>query len=166
MRTFGKVVIAVALVTMGCGDDNNDNNAIGDASGVTTFQVTLTPAQETPPCLAAGSAAIGTVNVSAADDNSVIQVNALQFSGLSGPATSASINQGAIGVTGPVVFPLSINVTPFSTIAFNVNNYPTPVPAGASATFAAFVDAMRSGDTYITVATSACPNGEIRAQIQ
>lgn len=164
MRTFGKVMIAVALLVSGCDDDDDD--IIGPNGDFTTFDVTLTPSDVATPCLNAGSLATGTATVSIPDDDANIQVNNLTFSGLSGPATSATINAGTRGAIGPVVFPLNVTVTPFSTVAFDAADYPSPVPSGASPDFQSFVEAMRDGNTYINVATAACPDGEIRAQIQ
>ncbi len=168
MRTFGKVMIAVALVVAGC-DDDDDNNAVlpdGATGDVTTFNVTMTSSQETPPCAAGRSDATGSVTVTIASDDSAIAVSGLTFSGLSGPATAAHIHSGARGVAGPIVFPLNVTLTPFSTVAFDAADYPTPVPAGASPDFPSFVAAMKAGNTYVNVHTAACPDGEIRAQLQ
>ncbi|NVB84785.1 MAG: CHRD domain-containing protein [Kofleriaceae bacterium] len=154
-----------ALLVAGCGDNDADKVFI-DARNVTTFDVTLTTSQETPPCPAAGPDATGTATISVTDNNEIIEVRQLTFSGLSGPATTADIHQGARGVAGPIIFPLDVNTVPFMAVGFNSGDYPTPAPEGAAPDFPSFVEALRVGDTYIDVHTAACPDGEIRAQIQ
>jgi hypothetical protein len=164
MRTFGKVVLVVAATwfVAACGDDDNVTNN----DGVTTFRVNLTKGQVVPECAAAGSTATGVADISIPDDNSFIQVTQLAFTGLSSDPTAASIQQGPSGVNGPEVLAVDVNLVPFSTISFDASDFPSPPPEGASPDFPSFVEAMRAGDTSITVATRDCPNGEIRAQIQ
>lgn len=165
MRTLGKMMLVFAATWFiaACGDDDNDND--NNNGNVTTFRVNLTTSEVTPRCTAAGSTATGVAQVSVSDNNQFIQVQELTFTGLSGPATSAGIFEGAVGVNGPEILALDVNLVPFSTVSFDAADFPSPVPANASADFPTFVDAMRNGDTFIVVSTAACPDGEIRAQI-
>lgn len=166
MRTLGKVMIAVVLVVVAGCDDDDDDDIIGPNGEVTVFQVDLTTSQEVMPCGAAGLNASGSATVAISADEDFIQVTALTFNNLSGAPTAASINAGRLGVEGPVVFPLNVTLTPFSTVAFDASDYPSPVPAGAAVDFPSFIDTMRAGNTYLTVETAACPTGELRGQIQ
>jgi hypothetical protein len=167
MRTLRNVMfLMAALIVVGCGDDDDDDDDIITEDDVTTFSVTLTPAQEVPPCAAANPNATGTASISVADDDDFIRVNQLTFTDLSSPVTAAHIHQAPPGVAGPIVFPLDVNIVPFATVAFVASDFPSPVPEGVAPNFVAFTDAVRAGDTYINVHTEACPDGEIRAQIE
>ncbi|NVB84786.1 MAG: CHRD domain-containing protein [Kofleriaceae bacterium] len=157
-------MIAATWFVAACGDDDNDND--NNNNGVTTFRVTLTPDQVVPVCARASTNATGVVDVSVADDDSFIRVNQLTFTGLSSDATTAFIEQGQTGVNGPEVLAVDVNLVPFSTVTFDASDFPSPAPAGASPDFQSFAEAMRAGDTNITIATVDCPDGEIRAQIQ
>ena len=67
---------------LGCSNDTSNGQ------GTKTFNLTMIPANETPPCAAAGTAATGTANIVVAADNSSIAVTET-YSGLSGPPTMA-----------------------------------------------------------------------------
>ncbi len=128
--------------------------------------VTLTKGAESPVCASAGANATGsaTVNIDAAD--TMVAVTAFTFSGLSAAATAAHIHVGAAGTAGNVVFNFGANPVSPVTKTFTAADYPTTVPAGAPATFAAFLEVIKGGGSYINVHTAACTGGEIRAQIQ
>lgn len=145
--------------------DATAGDAGGDGGGETTYTVPLTTGEEVPVCSAAGSGAAGSVMITISADESMIIVMDLTFEGLSGPATMAHVHAGAPGMAGPIVLDLGASPTSGLDRTFTAADYPSPPPSGAPASFAAFVDAMRAGDTYVNVHTAACAPGEIRGQI-
>jgi hypothetical protein len=152
--------LAVALVLAGCGEDDPV-----DPAQPTTFDVTLTVAAEEPVCEAAGEDAAGSATVTINALNTTITVTNLTWTGLSGAATLGHIHFGAVGVAGPAVIDFGADPTsPFNDV-FTADDYPSPVPTGAPATFALFIAAMKAGNTYINVHTGNCTPGEIRGQL-
>ncbi|MGH7320493.1 MAG: CHRD domain-containing protein [Candidatus Rokuibacteriota bacterium] len=88
--------------------------------------------------------------------------------------TAAHIQCGASGVNGPVVATLYGGpvVSPTGTLALgsvgdaNLITQPdSPECPGGVSSFAALVDQMRSGNTYVNIHTLGHPGGEIRGQI-
>jgi hypothetical protein len=173
-----KVVLALSLVAVGCGDDDDDIDATPpnidsggnadasnvDSGGATTFNVTLTTTDEAPICASAAAAATGTATITISEDETMITAD-VTYSGLSGAATAAHIHSGAPGVAGPAIFPFTNLTSPISQ-TFTAADYPSPPPNEAPADFAAMVAAMKAGQTYINVHTDMCMTGEIRAQIE
>jgi hypothetical protein len=149
-----------AFLLSACDDDEPT-----DPNEPTSLSATLTAAVEVPVCEAAGASATGSATVTISANDGTITVNSLTFSGLSGAATLAHIHFGAIGDMGPIVIDFGANPTSPFTDSFTAADYPSPVPTGAPANFAAFVNAMQAGTTYINVHTAACPSGEIRGQL-
>jgi hypothetical protein len=80
----------------------------------------------------------------------------LSFSGLSGVATGASINQGAEGTNGPMILALEGGAGALSGLF--------TVPAGAVLTSDQLL-ALAADNLYIVVQSGANPDGEIRGQI-
>jgi hypothetical protein len=129
-----------------------------------TFNVTLTAANETPPCAGAGANATGAAAVTISADNTTISVN-LTYSGLSGPAKAAHIHSGTSAAAGPVVVPFTGALDSPYTNSFTAADY--VAAPGAPADFASFVTALRAGGAgYVNVHTTACGPGEIRAELQ
>jgi len=125
---------------LGCGSSSSNGQ------GTKTFNLTMTVANETPPCAAAGTAATGTANIVVAADNSSIAATEA-YSGLSGPPIMAGLT-----------------TSPFSQ-TFTAADY--LAASGAPADFATFVTALRAGGAaYANIHTDACRGGEIRAEIQ
>ena len=144
---------------LGCSNDTSNGQ------GTKTFNLTLTPANETPPCAAAGTAATGTANIVVAADNSSIAVTEA-YSGLSGPPTAAHLHSGTSAAAGPVVLPFTVGLTtsPFSQ-TFTAADY--VAASGAPADFPSFVTALRAGGAaYANIHTNACKGGETRAELQ
>ena len=126
----------------------------GAGSNVLTAK--LTGAHEVPAVTSGGS---GAARVVIQGDGSSIfyQVN---YGGLSGAVVAAHIHLGAIGANGPVLFPLAVGPSPMSG-TLTAESF-----TGANGlTFAAAVDAIRSGGTYINMHTAAHPAGELRGQV-
>jgi hypothetical protein len=156
-RVLISVFLATVAIVVACGKSESTTQP-------TVFNLTLSPANETPPCPDAGTSATGTAMVTIpADDQSVV-VN-VTYSGLSGPATASHIHSGTPAATGPVVILFSPPLdSPFSkTVTASDYNPAT----GAPPDFASFVTALKGGGAgYVNVHTAACPGGEIRAEIQ
>lgn len=147
----------------GADDGGAGDGAMADAGGAFVATLMLTTAQEVPPCAAAGASAMGTGNVRIdAEDTSLELV--VTYSGLSGPVTMGHIHLGAPGMAGPAILPFTDLTSPIME-TFTEEDYPASPPAGAPADWAAFLDAVRAGDTYVNLHTAACAPGEIRDQI-
>ncbi len=130
----------------------------------TVFNLTLAPANETPPCVLAGTGATGTAKVTIPNDNGSVVVD-VSYSGLSGPVTASHIHSGTPAAPGPVVLPFSAPLdSPFSKTV-TATDY--VAATGAPADFATFVTALKAGGAgYVNLHTNACKGGEIRAEVQ
>ncbi|HEY8427290.1 MAG TPA: CHRD domain-containing protein [Sandaracinaceae bacterium] len=135
-----------------------------DAGAEFSATVTLTTEAEVPVCDAAADEAMGTATITIDAANTRIDVE-VTYTGLSGPATAAHIHFGGPDEAGPIVLDLGPDVSSPIERSFTADDYPSPPPEDAPATFAAFIEAMRAGETYVNVHTADCPQGEIRAQI-
>jgi hypothetical protein len=158
-RALLAVVLVPAAMAVGCSDDQ-------PAAQPTVFNLTLLPANETPPCTGAGASATGTSKVTIPSDNASVVVEA-SYSGLSGPVTVGHIHSGTSAAPGPVVLPFGAPLDSPFTKTLTSANYASPAPAGAPPDFASFVTALKAGGAgYVNLHTSACPGGEIRAEVQ
>jgi hypothetical protein len=135
-----------------------------DAEAAALYNVTLTAKAVTPACKAAGAAATGHATVTIDAANSMIAVSNFTFSGLAGTPTMVHVHFGAAGTDGGIVFHFTNMTAPISQ-TFTAADYASP-GFGAPPTFAGFVAAMRAGNSYLQVHTTACSGGELRAQIQ
>jgi hypothetical protein len=119
-----------------------------DGDARLAFVAALTGAQEVPPnsSTATGS---GTAKF---DPASRILTADVTTTGIVG--TAAHIHSGAVGISGPIVFPLT-QTAPGSGV------WSTTVTALTDAQ----VDLLKSGGYYFNVHSAALPNGEIRGQI-
>jgi hypothetical protein len=113
------------------------------------FTGTLQGTQSVP---SNGSA--GTGSTTALLDRAALTVYlTANFSGLTTAANNAHIHQGAAGVNGPVVVPLTFTTATSGTVT------------GSGTVTAAFADIMIMGNTYLNIHTPTVPGGEIRAQL-
>lgn len=128
------------------------------------FNLTLSPANETPPCADAGTSATGTAKVTIPNDNASVIVD-VSYSGLSGPVTASHIHSGTSAAPGPVVLPFNAPLdSPFSK---TVTAADYVAATGAPPDFASFVTALKAGGGgYVNLHTNACKPGEIRAEVQ
>ena len=116
-------------------------------AGNIAVSTTLSGAQEVPPNT---SGATGTGNISV--DTSTGNFTAtITTSGITG--TAAHIHQGAQGVSGPVVFPLTQTVP-------GGNTWTT-----SSKMTSAQISTLTAGQLYFNVHSATYPAGEIRGQI-
>ncbi len=125
------------------------------------LQATLSGENEVPPVTTVAS---GTATVVVDQAHSLITVT-LTTSGLA-DVILAHIHLGAVGVAGPVIFPLygaadGAFTSPYTKTVTAADL----VPAPGAQTFAEAVAAIQSGGTYVNIHTTAHPNGEIRGQV-
>lgn len=114
-------------------------------------------AQEVP---AVATAATGEATVVISADNSKIWY-VVTYNGLSGALAAAHIHTGAAGVSGGVILPLVASASPMAGTLTSANF----AASGAITTFAQAVAAIKAGNTYVNLHTSAHPGGEIRGQV-
>ena len=119
---------------------------VGNASIAAEPGTMLSGSQEVPPT---GSAATGTSSIVVAADRSVS--GTVVTTGID--STVAHIHQGAPGVNGAVLIPLTRTSPTLWT-----------VPAGSRLTPAQYASYL-AGDLYVNVYSAAHPGGEIRLQL-
>jgi hypothetical protein len=137
-----------------------ENGSAGSPSSLPPVRLAtpLSGGQEAPPVFTFGR---GTASFLVPSDRRSIRFD-LSFTNLTG-VTMAHLHVGALGVDGPIVFPLSSQpfVSPLSGTLTAGDFQPQPgVP-----TFEAAVDALLRGDLFVNVHTLAWPDGEIRGQV-
>ena len=164
MPSTRTMVLLTLAVLMGCATEKAATEKAASAAekppGVKTFA--LTPGEEVPACAAAAAGAQGGGSVTLSPDESSLTAT-VNYSGLSGPLTAAHIHAGKTGAAGPVVLPISGDLTsPFSK-TFTAADY--VAAPNAPPDFASFVQALKSGGAYVNLHTAACKPGEIRGQI-
>ena len=141
------IVLASSLVSCGGGGNGGGNNTTAVVT-TTTFSSTLAGSSETPPNTSTASG-LGSV---VADSATMAMVASIATSGLTG--TAAHIHEGAVGVAGATIFPLT-ETTPGS---------------GKWGTSVVLTDAqlatLKAGGYYFNVDSAAFPVGEIRGQIR
>lgn len=91
-------------------DDDNGNgyNTTPMPSGNTNFSATLSGSSEVPsnPSTATGSATLSFNNTSK------IFTLTVNYSGITTSVTDAHVHKGAVGVSGPPVFPITVSASP------------------------------------------------------
>lgn len=117
-------------------------------SEASRFSATLTGDQEVPPT---GSTATGT-GVATVNPETRLLTATVNTTGITG--TDAHIHEGAPGVSGPIVIPLT-QTAPGS-----------GVWVAAQTITAEQLAALRAGNYYFNVHSAAFPEGEIRGQIR
>lgn len=141
LSTFLRCLVLFVPFLAGCGGGDDGPNLR------LVFSANLDSAQETPPNNSAGRG-VGLMIVNPVDR--YFTASAVT----SGVAeTAAHIHEGALGVAGPVVFPLE--------------KAPGSVVWTASGTLSvAQLATLERGEYYFNVHSGAFPDGEIRGQIQ
>jgi hypothetical protein len=146
MKSLFSFSAILFLFFIGISCSNDDDNPTPNPSPViVTFNATLTGASEVP---ANTSAATGTATASFNKTTKILTLN-LTYSGIT--PTMGHIHVGAAGVSGPVVFPFSNLMSPFS--------YTSPA---LTATQEAD---LLANNYYVNLHTDAFPAGEIRGQL-
>ena len=159
---LGGAVVAGTLTSCDDDDDNNQVTGVGGTGGtgaggtggtnanVSTFNMTLTGAQEVPVNT---STATGNVQVMLNRTTGAVTVTG-SFSGLSSNATVAHIHGPAgVGTTAPPLITLTIPQSPSGTVT------------GTGTMNNVQMNDMLGGMTYVNVHSTTYPDGEIRAQI-
>lgn len=149
-------MILIMVIAASCGRDGNPAGTVavvpGAASSAITITASLTGNQEVPPVVTAGSgAAVLSVNLATGALSGTVS-----FSGLSSVAVAAHIHEGAAGVNGLIIIPLTGGI--------GLTNGTWTVPAGTVMT-AVQLNALRIGALYVQIHTVLFPGGEIRAQL-
>jgi hypothetical protein len=152
-------------IDAGLGNDAGARDGGGDAAAAPghTYNLQLTTTQESPVCAGAGASAEAVSKIVLSADETTLDVN-VAYSGLSGPVTGGHIHSGAPGVSGPVVLPFAGSLA--SPILLTLTGASYKAAEGAPPTFAAFVEALKAGNSYVNLHTAACPGGELRGQIK
>jgi len=152
------ILLLLPLVIAGCDEFDDDDE--------TRLQAVLTGLQEVPPVTTNAS---GSGSVTLPDDNGFFNAS-LQASGFATTVMAAHIHYGEPGENGPILFTL-FNAAEDGTFPGTINRRFTAAdfetqPLGSPiGSFNEAVDAIRRGDTYFNVHTTANPDGEVRGQI-
>jgi CHRD domain-containing protein len=152
---FPLILFCMAVNVVSCGGGgvpSGTTNTLPMASLVMPVTASLTGTQEVPPVVTAGSgSAVFSVNsITGAISGTV------SFTGLSSVAVAAHIHEGAVGVNGLIIIPLTGGIGLISGTWM--------VPAGAVLT-AAQLGALKAGGLYVQIHTQLFPSGEIRGQL-
>ena len=143
LRTLKTLSIALLMSSLiSCDDDDDD--VIPPAT--TTFRATLNGASEVP---ANASTATGTSTL-VFDNTTKIFTITTTYTGL--VVTDAHIHKGAVGVSGPPVFPFT---APFT----------SPITDTSVALTAAQEADLMANLYYVNLHSTLYPNGEIRGQL-
>ena len=136
--TATKSLFLISIVVLaGCASDSYQQSN----------RLSLTGAQQVP-ALTTSASGSGTITVGA--DKSVS--GSITTSGVA--ATAAHIHEGAMGVNGPVIVPLT-----------KTSDNVWSVPPGAKLTDAQY-ESYKAGKLYVNVHSAANKGGEIRAQLK
>jgi len=136
-------ILCVFFGTISC--SNNDNNNSTPYTPIVSFNATLYGASEVPTNT---STATGTATLSYNKNTKVFTLN-VTYSGIT--PTDGHVHVGAIGVDGPVVFPLTSLTSPIS--------YTSPALTTAQEA------EILANQYYVNLHTTAFPGGEIRGQL-
>lgn len=164
MRSFsiksfmqGWLAIIALLLLASCGKSDSSTASVGSATVAAatnsqelfnTFAAALTGAEETPPTQSAAPGS-GTLVVDSDNRSAIATVTTTGIQG-----TAAHIHEGAPGVSGPVLFPLSETSTGSGIWTAKI-----------TLTEAQF-NSLQAGNFYFNVHSAAFPNGEIRGQLR
>lgn len=139
-RTLPRLTLLVAAVALA------SCSTMHSMMSSSSQEVSLTGAQETPPVQTSASGS-GTVTV---NPDRTVSVD-ISVTGMS--ATAAHIHEGAMGMAGKVIVPLTKE---------GDNHF--VAPAGAKLTEQQYDD-YKAGKLYVNVHSAQHPGGEVRAQL-
>lgn len=144
----GKAGVHTVTVSVTDGVNTTTTSAVLTIKQVDNFEASLSGYNEVPPV---ASVASGVVSMRMVADDGVLEVT-FSVANLAGTLTGAHIHMGGVGVNGGV----GLNLAPTSG-SFSA----TYDIAGKSD----LVTALRAGDAYVNVHSSAYTGGEIRGQV-
>jgi hypothetical protein len=132
-------------------------SSVAGAAGPEIFTASLNGASEHPGVQTVGGGDAQIV-INAAGTAVTYNVN---YFNLSGPVVAGHIHFGSIDANGPVMLPFVVGPSPINGILTAANFQATP----QASTFAAALEAIRSGNAYVNLHTADHPGGEIRGQL-
>ena len=137
----------------------NPNGEIRGQIGATELHASMSGDNEEPPVV---TDADGRASVGITDTAITVTFNTTGLTGV----ILAHIHIGAVGINGPVIFPLYSSADgPFTSPFTKTVSAADLLPAPGAQTFAEAVAAIKAGQTYVNIHTTANPNGEIRGQV-
>ncbi|SHG10074.1 CHRD domain-containing protein [Flavobacterium fluvii] len=142
MRHFIRI-LAILFISMGIVSCNDDDDPAPNPN--VTFTATLNGASEVP---ANTSTATGTATLTY---NTMTKIFTITVNHTISAPTNGHIHKGAVGVSGPPVFP-------FATFTSPINYTSTALDAGQEAD-------LYAGLYYVNIHTAAFTGGEIRGQL-
>lgn len=145
MKALLRFSAILFLFFIGVSCSNSDDNNSNPTPVIVTFNATLNGASEVP---ANTSTATGTATASYNKITKVFTLN-VTYSGLT--PTMGHVHVGAVGVSGPVVFPFTNLMSPI--------NYTSPALTAAQETD------LLTNNYYVNLHTEAFSAGEIRGQL-
>jgi len=145
MKSLFNFSVILLLLFIGISCSNSDDNSSPPAPVIVTFNATLNGTSEVP---ANTSTATGSATGSYNKTTKVLTVS-LTYTGIT--PTMGHIHVGAVGVSGPVVFPFTNLMSPIS--------FTSPALTVAQETD------LLANNYYVNLHTDAFPAGEIRGQL-
>ncbi|MTH17613.1 CHRD domain-containing protein [Flavobacterium sp. LC2016-01] len=136
---------AILLLFIGASCSSNDDDPTPPAPVIVTFNATLNGTSEVP---ANASTATGTATLSYNKTTKIFTLN-VTYTGLT--PTMGHIHKGAVGTSGPIVFPFTNITSPFSYTS-------------AALTAEQETDLL-ANNYYVNLHTEAFTAGEIRGQL-
>jgi hypothetical protein len=142
--TLSLIALMASAFFISCDDDNDNNNK--PQSTTTTFRAAMNGSNEVPlnPSSATGAAVL------TFDSQSKVLSGAVSYSDMT--VTAAHIHKGEVGVSGDVVFP--ITVSPENPFTFTSPALTAEQEAD-----------LNAGRYYINLHSDTYPEGEIRGQL-
>jgi CHRD domain-containing protein len=141
----------------------NPGGALRGQVGSITLNTSLAGSQLVPPVETAGSGT-ATVRVNQTQDQVVLDLNTTGVD----TGTGVVIGAGGLGQSGAVIFPVVSSpagtLPSETTTTLTSNNFQAQPGAGVN-TFGDAINALLTGQTFVTVTTLNDPNGELRGQI-
>ena len=129
------------LCVFSCSDDDDTS----PSASTTTFKATLSGASEVP---ANASTATGNATLTFNNTTKIFTLT-VNYSGMT--ATDAHVHKGAVGISGPAVFPITVTTSPLYLTS-------TALTTEQEAD-------LKNNLYYINIHSSAYPDGEIRGQL-
>lgn len=145
MKSLFNFSVILLLLFIGVSCSSNNDNPPPPTPVIVTFNATLDGASEVP---ANASTATGTATLSYNKTTKIFTVN-VTYSGLT--PTMGHIHMGAVGVSGPIIFPFTSLTSPIS--------YTSPALTVAQETD------LLANNYYVNLHTAAFTAGEIRGQL-
>lgn len=153
-RLIQYLIIPFLILSLNSCSSDDDNGTGGYSptpnptpSGTTNFSATLNGSSEVPsnPSTATGSATLSFNNTSK------IFTLTVNYSGITTTVTDAHVHKGAVGVSGPPVFPITVSASPLYLTS-------TALTAEQEAD-------LKANLYYVNIHSAAYSTGEIRGQL-